>query len=304
MDVSVKIETLYEKVNRKEMSVTQAVHLIAEILQKNYRTFDSAKRDPDFQANVVLEFLRTGHRSFETIPQEKDFYSCVYSRIRGIIHTQIKKNADAGKISLVHIRNSENEYEEEQNKYQFTLIVEDKLSVPFAPENTKTFKLQPATLKEFMNKRTVHQEAKPAVISALRESYDISDKMVQMLCEKYNIDENDFFKNIQEIKEIQMDKYEKHQQYCCKRNATFFKHQRYSPDFADYDNASDSYKDIMQKRYESNTERWENHNEKIRNGKHHFTPSNDLLANKLDVCPRLISYYISKIRELSEKEAL
>lgn len=302
------INPLYEKVEKRELSVTSAVNLIAEILQENYKAFDPQRREPelqaDFQSSVILEFLRLGHKVFGPLPDGKDFYSVVVSRVRGIVQTQIKKSADSNKITLVNLRNSEKDYEDEQEKYNFILVVEDKFHAPYAVKNSDTFKLKPATLKEFMNRRTSFQEAKPAIVSALRECYDISDSMVYKLCEKYNLDPNDFFKNIQELKEIQFEKYERHQEYCNTRNEYFFIHQRYSPDFSDYENASDSYRNTMQKRYESSTRNWKQKNKHIRKGRFHYTPSNELLAKKLGVCTRQISYYIKKTKELAEKEAL
>lgn len=298
------INPLYEKVNRKEISVSSAVNLIAEILQEHYKAFDPGRFDPDFKANVVYEFLRTGHKVFNPLPDGKDFYSVVTSRIRGIIQTQIKKAADSNKISLVNLRNSENDFEDEQEKYSFILVVEDRLPLPYAPKNKNDFKLKPATLKEFMNRRTHFKEAKPAIISALRECYNISDSMVYYLCDKYNLDSNDFFDNIQKLKEIQIDKYEKHQEYCNNRNEDFFMHQRYSPDFSDYENASESYKKTMKRRYENSTRNWKKRNTNISKGIHHYTPSNELLAEKLGLCTRQISYYIRKTKELTEEEAL
>ncbi|MCQ2585907.1 MAG: hypothetical protein MJ185_09980 [Treponema sp.] len=308
MRLELFINSLYEKVEKKEMSVTSAVNLIAEIIQENYKVFDPKKRESeqqqDFQSNVIFEFLRTGHKIFGPLPEGKDFYTVVCSRIRGIVQTQIKKSADSNKISLVNLHNSKNDFENEQEKYSFILVVDDKLSVPYAPKNSPDFKLKPVSLKEFMNKRSSFKEAKPAVISALRECYDIPDSIVYKLCEKYNIDSNDFFKNIQELKEIQIEKYERHREYCNNRNASFFIHQRYTPGISDYENASDSYKRTMKRRYETSTHQWELKNKKIKNGKFHYTPSNELLSQKLGICIRQISYYIKKTRELAEEEAL
>lgn len=308
MRLELFINSLYEKVEKKEMSVTSAVNLIAEIVQENYKVFDPKKREKelqeDFQSTVVLEFLRVGHKVFSPLPEGKDFYSVVASRIRGIVQTQIKKSADSNKISLVNLRNSQNDFETEQEKYNFILVVEDNLSVPYAPPKNADFKLKPVSLKEFMNKRTNCKEAKPAVISALRECYHIPDSIVYKLCEKYNIDSNDFFKNIQELKEIQIEKYEKHKELCNNRNASFFIHQRYTPGFSDYENASDSYKRTMKKRYETSTQHWKMKNKQIKKGRFHYTPSNELLSQKLGICIRQISYYIKKTRELTEDEAL
>jgi len=293
---------LVKDVTEKRVTVSDAVNRIAVSIQTDYKVFGLAKYDEDLRASVVLDFLKTGYKLFDRYNENYgSFFNYLQSYIRGLTQTRIKKFAVENAKTQVEILHCEENYNEEVEKHAFSLCTEQKNYVQIPNKPVKKGKT-PLTLKEFMQKRIIDQGAKPAVVIALRSCYDLSDTIINNICESYNIDKDDFFKNVQELKDLQYPKYCRHIEYENSRNEAFFMHRRYSPSMADYENSTEALKAQFMERYKNSTDLWNKKNRNLEKGRYHYNPTNAVLAERLGVCTRQISYYIAKARTLMKTE--
>lgn len=290
------IDELYEEVSRKEKKLADAVQEIAICIQTDYRLFGIAKYDEDIRSSIVLDFIKTGYRVFERYDRTYgSFHNYVISFVKGIAQTQAKFFAISAIHSKVNFLNGIDMFPAEAEKHDFTLNVFDSIKVPYAQKN-KPFTLQPVKLKDFMAKRISDPTAKVSVILALKACYDVSDYEIQLLCNQYNLDEEDFYSAVQEMKDSLSEKYKYRKAYENSINAAYFNHRKYSPEFISQSNPSEPMRNLYKTRYENSTRLWKKRSLALKRGRFHFSPTNKKLAQRLGICERQVGYYITKAR--------
>lgn len=300
MDMRFHIDELYEKVARKEITTSFAVEQIAIALQTDFPLFKLQKYDEDIRSSVVLAFLKSGYNLFDRFSYEygSTFHNYVISFVKGLALTEKKMQAIEKIREKVDFIYSQENFSSESQKY--TLTVDNNRLLPYnAPESVKVFKPKKIlTPKEFMQIRTSNVLAKPTLVIALRSCFDITDAMIESICTEYNLNADILYEDIQDLKNSRYDLFQRHKELILSRNEAFSNHRRYSPDVADYEESTENLKEIYKARYEHSTELWIKRNASLKKGKFHYFPSNEMIAEKLGICPRQVGYYISRAKEL------
>ncbi len=302
MDMRLYIDELYEKVSRKEITTDYAVEQIAVAIQTDFPLFKLQRYDEDIRSSVVLAFLKNGYSLFERFDFEygSTFHNYVISFVKGLALTEKKMQAIEKIREKVDFIYSQENYSTESQKYSFSIAVENNRLLPYeAPESVEIFKPKKIlTPKEFMQIRTSNVFAKPTLVIALRSCFDITDTMIETICSEYNLNSDIVYKDIQDLKNSRYELFQRHKELILSRNEAFSNRRRYSPDIADYEESTENLQETYKARYEHSTELWIKRNASLKKGKFHYFPSNEMIAEKLGICPRQVGYYISRAKEL------
>lgn len=304
MDIIKTLDVLQGKVRDKEITVKDAVNQIAVFIQTDFRLFGMGKCNEDERSSITLEFLDTGNKVFERYREDYgSFHNYLQSFVKGIVQTQMKRSAVSCIKDQVNYFQSIDDYIDVQEDHEFTMMLENNVSVPYSYKTPSPVKNNRKILvKEFMQRRNAKENAKLTIVLALKACYDLTDYEIKIICTEHNLDEDDFYDTVQKVKETMLDKIKKRNTILSTRNAAFYNHRRFSPDLTSYDHATDRQKSVYENKFSINTERWLKKNNQLAKGKYHLSPTNKIIAQTLGICVRQINYYISQAKKtLKEK---
>lgn len=299
MDVIKFIDNLQIGVSEGSVSVESAVRQIAGLIHTHFPLFGLQKCNEDERSTIILEFISTGDKIFQRYDADQGFFhSYLQSTIRWLQQDQCKKTAVSIVREKVNYYQSIDDYRDNEKTHDFTLVIENGLSVPYAYEPAIPEKFtQKLLLKDYMARRNVSENGKRNIILAFKACYDITDYEIQLICRENNLDENNFYVLIQEAKNSLDEKIERRNQMLRSRNAAYYNHVRFSPDVTEYEISTTLQKKSYNTKYEINTDRWKEKNYELKNGKYHLSPTNKVLAEILGISVRQISYYLQQAKE-------
>ena len=201
------------------------------------------------------------------------------------------------KVDFLH--SVENYYDLEE-KYNYVLMVEDSLCVPYASKQIVR-KNEKVRLTEYVNSRKNSIHSKSIITLGLKAAYDITDKEIEMLCDEFNLDEDDFYTSIQILRNTLALRKTNKESLISIRNRAYHYHIQYSEAVGEDTLSTEWIKQAYQTKYNIHTRRWKFLNNDILNGRFHLCPSNNSIAKVLGISTRQVSYYIKRFQQdLSE----
>lgn len=297
-DKRIEMDNLIVRVMEKEISVNEAVNQISVIIMTDYPLFLLEKYDEDFRANVVYEFLRTGHTPVQNYKKEYgSFHNYVISYVKGITQSVQRQNAVSKIKNLVEFFQSIDDYVENDSEHEFTLIPNNLNYIPYSNPQDNRKKI---LVKDFMSKRYTDKLAKPKIVVFCKACNDVSDYEIKMICNEFNLDEDNMYEIIQRLKNSLDEKRDNRNLFIERRNYAFANHRRYSEEVTDYSLSSEERANYYKKQHELYTKRWEDYNDDLNNGRYHFTPTNQLIAKELGICIRQVNYYLAYAKAYCE----
>ncbi|MCF0241546.1 MAG: hypothetical protein HUK25_02860 [Treponema sp.] len=288
---------LLDDVKANRITVEKAVEEIAVFMQSEFKVFQLENLNEDIRSEIILKFLKKGPSIINRYDEKNgSFFNYLFSCIKGMARTELRsemKKDMEDKVSIIH---SIDNFSEEEEKYDFVLITEKKLITPF-DYLKKSPVISKVSVKEFMKQRSYKSLSKAIVVLAMKACFDISDYDISQICYINQIDEEDFFRIVQELKKGLYKRYEKRKNFLKCRNNAYYNHRKYNITDDLFSTAGEYLQKEYKERYEKNTERWHISNEKLEKGLFHVCPSNKTIAKALCISERLVSYYIQKIRD-------
>ncbi len=294
-----ELNSIISNFNNGEISAKEAVDKICMFIIKNYPIFGLHKYDEDFRSELILNFLERGEHILSLYnPQAGDFFSFIYSYIKMLTTSKIKKMAKKNISDIFVLEEFKKHVEERQISYsKLNLSLTDMPKAPLAYKKVPAEELR-ESLKALSNPKI----DKKILVLALKASYYLTENQIEKICKIYNLQKRDFYELIQKCKDSIEDRAAKRLKVQERRNYAYYHHKRYKKIIERLENNDDSIENDIQRARLAKKEirfqkQWNNLNLSFEKGYLNLRPTNKTVADILGICERQVSYYLNCARK-------
>lgn len=301
---------LPQQIESGELSVQQGVHKLAEFILENKPLYGLGQFDDDFIHDLILNFLENGHHIFEKFDSEcGTFFNYFYNYIKNLVFAKFRKEDKKNLIENFNTSESIFSYSdiiESYSKMDYGFMEEAK--VPYCakkvtPEQLKSaFKIP--CIKVVDNKHRfvlthVRPEKKALLVISLKSAFYLDDDNIKLLSDVFNIQQEDFYTVIQEIKDSLNLRMTRRFELEEKRNRIYYKFCKYETLSKKAGQSSEKQK-LYSEKATTQQIKLAKINDELHKGIINIRPSNKVISEIVGISERQISYYL-KIANNSEE---
>jgi|WetSurMetagenome_2_1015567.scaffolds.fasta_scaffold34121_1 hypothetical protein len=275
-------------VDSGEISIKDAVNIIAEQIYLHPNQFGLFKYDDDFKSDIIIAFLQQAHVLFERYDSRQGkFSSYLYSFLHGLVLTQ-RRNKMKQTFSENCIK------QEEINESELSITKYIPSEENFVTPDRYVFREIPTPVENFCKKKK-SIEIKTAMVLALKSSYYLSDHHIEILSSYCGVSKENLIKTIADLNKSLLKRAEHRKQLCNRRDNAYYFHRKYNIQL-NYSPYNKSNTMQLTAKYQKQTMNWQNKNKLLQKTGYRVCPTNKTIAKILGVCERQISYYISRAK--------
>ena len=321
-----EMERVPELVKSGKFTWEQAIREMSVFITQNKGLFMLFKYDDDFISEVVIEFLDRGPEALSQYnPRQGNFFSFTFCFVKNICNGIIKRKTIKNVMEYYTVSESILNYDDKVEQYSkirpedferpkvpfnYKPIPGEAFQIAIKSEKYHITKLKDAKILEIpMEIREKLKDFSPRIIynmiiiMALRSSYYLKDDYIKNITQMFNIDYESFHDVLLKINSEIEDKENTRKIMETRRNRAYFQHKRirdqiqYNKDVTeDYDYESE----YLNKKYTKSTEKWNNLNKKMEEGKACIRPTTKIIAKVLGISTRQVTYYQSLARKIGQ----
>ncbi len=336
-ETTLDFSLIQKQIESNEISMADAVRLIAEDLSKNPKSYHLSTDDEDVLSDVTLNLLEYGNSFLRKFDGKKcTFKTYVQSMLKYQTLSVIRKNKENSfkakifkQFPKIQFENLCNLYEEDEAAFKFVHKVR---FVPGARKVKLSEKTQESkNVEESESKTNIYEgcnasnsfndynvcetppetsnlhfywntvkskKAKTTLILALKSSYYLTDEHITSVSKYCKISKKLMNNIVFELKKGFSKKQEKIELLKERRAKSFGLHLKLQQKIFE---AEDEYnKSKFEKKYAFNTRMWQSRTECLNKNQIKLCPTNKQIARLLGICERQICNYIKDAKLLAE----
>ena len=296
-----------DMLQKNEVTRKEALNLLCEFILSDRPVFGLIKFDEDFVSELILRILERGTVIFDSFnPESGSFYTYFFKYVQSV-KFHLLKELSINELKYKHVveLSKEDLYISDTNCTYYpskSLIKNEEKNID---EILNKSDIYPKDFLKLIKKHPRGYE-KLLLVLALKSSYNITERNINMISSCCNIDKE----KLQEIVDYLNDKLEckltRKRKLEEKRNSVYFYKKKYEHQIKKLnEEVKEDNKYISEsltEKYNRKYEKWGNLNKKLNNSSHFLKPTNKEIANVLGLCERQVNYYIKALKNINDKE--
>lgn len=296
-----------DMLQKNEVTRKEALNLLCEFILSDKPVFGLIKFDEDFVSELILRILERGTVIFDSFnPESGSFYTYFFKYVQSV-KFHLLKELSINELKYKHVVELSKE----------DLYISDSNSTYYPSKSL--IKNEEKNIDEILNKSDIYPKdflklikkhprgyEKLLLVLALKSSYNITERNINMIASCCNIDKE----KLQEIVDYLNDKLEckltRKRKLEEKRNSVYFYKKKYEHQIKKLNEEvkeDNKYvSESLTEKYNRKYEKWGNLNKKLNNSSHFLKPTNKEIANVLGLCERQVNYYIKALKNINDKE--
>ena len=296
-----------DMLQKNEVTRKEALNLLCEFILSDKPVFGLIKFDEDFVSELILRILERGTVIFDSFnPESGSFYTYFFKYVQSV-KFHLLKELSINELKYKHVVELSKE----------DLYISDT-NCTYYPSKSM-IKNEEKNIDEILNKSDIYPKdflklikkhprgyEKLLLVLALKSSYNITERNINMIASCCNIDKE----KLQEIVDYLNDKLEckltRKRKLEEKRNSVYFYKKKYEHQIKKLNEEvkeDNKYvSESLTEKYNRKYEKWGNLNKKLNNSSHFLKPTNKEIANVLGLCERQVNYYIKALKNINNKE--
>ncbi len=296
-----------DMLQKNEVTRKEALNLLCEFILSDKPVFGLIKFDEDFVSELILRILERGTVIFDSFnPESGSFYTYFFKYVQSV-KFHLLKELSINELKYKHVVELSKE----------DLYISDSNSTYYPSKSM--IKNEEKNIDEILNKNDIYPKdfiklikkhprgyEKLLLVLALKSSYNITERNINMISSCCNIDKE----KLQEIVDYLNDKLEckltRKRKLEEKRNSVYFYKKKYEHQIkklSEEVKEDNKYvSESLTEKYNRKYEKWGNLNKKLNNSSHFLKPTNKEIANALGLCERQVNYYIKALKNINDKE--
>ena len=296
-----------DMLQKNEVTRKEALNLLCEFILSDRPVFGLIKFDEDFVSELILRILERGTVIFDSFnPESGSFYTYFFKYVQSV-KFHLLKELSINELKYKHVveLSKEDLYISDTNCTYYpskSLIKNEEKNID---EILNKSDIYPKDFLKLIKKHPRGYE-KLLLVLALKSSYNITERNINMISSCCNIDKE----KLQEIVDYLNDKLEckltRKRKLEEKRNSVYFYKKKYEHQIKKLNEEvkeDNKYvSESLTEKYNRKYEKWGNLNKKLNNSSHFLKPTNKEIANVLGLCERQVNYYIKALKNINDKE--
>lgn len=287
------IDNLPKAVQTGKISKKEAARLIWQDVYTHPVEYGLFYFTEDQKSDFLLSIQGTFEKLFDKFTPGmisfKTFITgCITNQKNAFLRRQVKRETERRSIDT-YLRTKT---EEDTAKYEVGVL--DGPQFNFTHDNSKDFTdviEQEINSQEKKDKRIAELTALVLMMKACK---DVDDETVSAVSDFTEVDKSLLYEKLQELKLAMSKKNDFYKTLVKRRNNAFYFHRKYMQEmFSSI--PTDREITLIQKKYDGQTKKWKEKNESL--AQYSETPSNEEIAKKIGIKPRMVSFYINHAKK-------